>query len=205
MANAVEKIGKAFRYGGTPVPWTVSWTGEEGGFRLDKCPVFDRKLAIFQDVAPGVGKPAFGKPHSQRQREAIGLGLCDLCGRPLKAATKVSLSHARPVPHGADGWAILQVEPLSHKDCAAIALRHCPSLRRDIREGKLRVRQVFAWRAQVAIMSDEYVATITGIRAIALGHAKVELQRWIDRDAAWLGVDVLGDPPSKSLGFQVGR
>ena len=203
MANAVAKMGKAFRYGGTPVPWTVSWTGEEGGFHLAACPVFDGRLAIFQDVAPGVGKPAFGKPHSQRQREAIGLGLCDLCGRPLKASTKVSLSHARPVPHGAEGWAILQVEPLSHKACAAVALRHCPSLRRDIRKGTLRVRQVFAWRAQAAIMSDEYVATITGQRAIAIGHAKVELIRWQDRDAAWLDVDLV-DPPTQSIGFEVG-
>lgn len=193
---------KALRYGGIPVPWTVAWSGEESGFRLERCPIFDGQVAIFQDIAPGVGKPAFGKPHCQRQREAIGRGLCDLCGGSLKTSTKVSLSHARIVPHGAEGPCVMQVEPLSHKACAAIALRHCPSLRRDAREGTLFVRQVTRYRAQAAIMSAEYIETITGLKATAVGHAKVELIRWKDRDAAWLGVDLVDR--SAAIPFEVG-
>jgi hypothetical protein len=121
-----------------------------------------------------------------RQREAIARGLCDTCGKPLKLATKVSLSHARPQPHGAQGWAILQVEPMMHRRCAAISAKHCPALRRDIEEGSIKVRQVTRWRAQCAIMSAEYVETLTGRHIKALGHAKVELLDWIDRDLAWL-------------------
>ena len=134
----------------------------------------------------GAGKPEFSKPHMNRQRECIARGLCDLCGKSLKASTKVSLSHARPVPHSAAGWEILQVEPLLHRRCAAESLRYCPSLKRDIENGTLMVRQVMTWRAQAAIMSEEFTASVTGRRIKALGHAKVQLVKWTDRDLTWL-------------------
>lgn len=95
------------RFGSAAVPWTASWSAREEEFYLAPCPHFGRQAALCQPSAPGEGKPLFGKPHSNRQREAIARGLCDLCGKSLKTATKVSLSHARPQPHGADGWAIL--------------------------------------------------------------------------------------------------
>lgn len=172
------------RFGKTAVPWTVSWSAEEEHF-LAIDPFFKR-LALCQISAPEQGKPMFGKPHSNRQREAIARCLCDLCGRSIKTATKVSLSHARPVPHGANGWAILQVEPMLHRTCAAESMRFCPSLRRDLDQGTLMVRQVTRWRAQAALMSAEYVETVTGRREVATGHAKVELIEWIDRDEVWL-------------------
>lgn len=177
------------RFGNTPVPYTASWSAEET-FSLGRCRYFGG-VALCQAEAVGEGKPLFGKPHSQRQREAIALQLCDLCGRSLKASTKVSLSHARPQPHGAEGWAVLQVEPLLHKECAAESMRFCPSLRRDIVNASLFVRQVTRHRAQCAIMSAEYVESVTGVAVKALGHAKVELIQWIDRDAAWLGISML--------------
>src|SRR5690606_1059318 len=76
-------------WGNVPVPYTASWTEEEHFF-LDFCP-YACATAICQRVAPGQGKPQFGKPHMNRQREAIARNLCDLCGRPLKHRTKVSL------------------------------------------------------------------------------------------------------------------
>ena len=172
------------RFGATAIPWTVSWSAEET-FSLGKCHVF-HKRAIMQISDPGVGKPLFGKPHSNRQREAIGRCLCDLCGRSIKLATKVSLSHARPQPHGALGWAILQVEPMLHRECAAESCRWCPSLKRDIEHGTLMIRQVHRWRAQCAVMSETYVESVTGEARKALGHAKVELIHWTDRDIDWL-------------------
>ena len=48
------------------------------------------------------------------------------------------------------------------------------------------IRQVTRWRAQCAVMSPEYVETVTGHSRKALGHGKVELLEWIDRDLAWL-------------------
>lgn len=80
----------------------------------------------------------------------------------------------------------MQVEPLLHRRCAIESMRFCPSLRRDVANGTLFIRQVTSHRAQCAIMSEEYVESMTGQRVKALGHAKVELIKWIDRDAAWL-------------------
>lgn len=171
-------------YGGVPVPYTVSWSAEEA-FQVGHCR-FGRGRAIMQAEARGQGKPQFGKPHAQRQREVIALGLCDLCGRPLAARTKVSLSHARIRDNGAEGPAVLQVEPLLHRECARISMRHCPSLRRDIERGSLMVRQVTRYRVQTAIMDEVYVESVTGQRVKALGHAKVELRQWVDRNAEWL-------------------
>jgi hypothetical protein len=178
----------ALRWGEVPVPFTSAWTAEET-FRVDVCP-YARVPAICQEVRPGEGKPRFGTPHSQRQRQAVILGLCDLCARPLKNTTRVSLSHARP-RNGAEGMCVMQVEPLAHRACAAESIRHCPSLKRDIRAGTLMVRQVIKARPQLAIIAPEYLAEyVPGYQAKPtdriVGHAKVELQRWVDRDEAWL-------------------
>jgi len=176
-------------FGNTPVPYTVAWTGEERFF-VERCP-YARAMAICQEVAPGQGKPTFGKPHMQRQRETIAKGLCDLCGKPLKSRTKVSLSHARTNMHGAEGPCVMQVEPLLHRDCAAICMRYCPSLRRDVAAGTLMVRQVTRYRVQFAIIGPEHVGLyVPGYIAKPsdriTGHAKVELIRWKDRSAEWL-------------------
>jgi len=177
-------------FGNVPVPYTVSWSEEQGSF-IGSCPHAGGRRAICQAESRGSGKPIFGKPHSQRQREVIANDLCDLCARPLKNRTKVSLSHARPQPHGANGWAVLQVEPLLHKECAATSMQHCPSLRRDIRNGTLMVRQVLRHRVQFAVMAPQYVAHYVPDYAVnptdrIIGHAKVELLEWRERDEGWL-------------------
>lgn len=172
-------------YGTLPVPYTASWSDEETSFFVGHC-AFANGLAVCQDSARGQGKPQFGKPHCQRQREAVARGLCDLCGKPLKARTKVSLSHARPIIHAARVGDILQVEPLLHRECAATSMRHCPALKRDIETGSLKVRQVTRYGVQFAVMSPEYVHTIAGQYCKAIGHAKVQLLAWVDRDQAWL-------------------
>lgn len=185
QADVTRLVKGALMYGGVPVPNTASWTAEES-FRVGPCRFADGRVSILQEVAQGSGKPLFGKPHAQRQRQAIADGLCDLCAKPLAARTKVSLSHARVRHNGAEGPAVLQVEPLLHRECAAISMRHCPSLRRDIAAGTLMIRQVTRYRVQIAVMDEVYVESITGERCKALGHAKVELLAWKDRDADWL-------------------
>lgn len=175
---------KPLMYGSVPVPWTASWSEEESFF-LARCPYAGR-LALCQPERPGEGRPMFGKPHSIRQRKAIALGLCDLCARPLAGRTKVSLSHAKIYGHGAEGPAILQVEPMLHRECALVSMRHCPSLRRDIKAETLMIRQVTRYRVQMALMDATYTEEMTGEARIAVGHAKIELIRWVDRDEAWL-------------------
>lgn len=172
-------------YGGVPVPYTVSWSAEEKTEHIAVCP--HAKLdAICQHSNPGVGKPKFGAPHVNRQRETIAKDNCDLCGKPLKNRTKVSLSHARPRENGHSYGDILQVEPLLHKECAAISMQHCPSLKRDVKEGTLFVRQVTSHKVQFAIYSEQGTFEATGVRQKAICYAKVQLIKWKDRDADWL-------------------
>lgn len=184
-----------FHYGGTPVPYTVSWTDEARQF-VGFCP-HAKRPALRQVAGAGGGKPQFGTPHSDRQREVIALGLCDLCAKPLKSRTKVSLSHAHwrnnaAVDRLATG--ILQVEPLLHRECAAISMRFCPSLRRDAAAGTLMIRQVTRFRVQFAVMAPEFIAHYVPDYTAQpedriIGHAKVELLGWLDRDPDWLAAD----------------
>lgn len=181
-------------WGNVPVPWTVSWTGEERQFvAID--PQIGRR-ALMQDELPGQGKPVFGKPHAQRQRRCIIECRCDICGKPITVAqSKVSLSHAAWRENAAKGsvTGILQVEPFCHRACARVAIEWCPSLKRDIDRGTLFIRQVKNYRMQIAIIGIEYVPEyVPGYmkrpedgRGVA-GHAKIELITWKDRDQKWL-------------------
>ncbi len=171
-------------YGSTPVPYTVSWTGE-GQMFLGRCPHAKRD-AICENANRGVGKPRFGAPHMMRQREAIAKRLCDLCGKSIRNSTKVSLSRARPQAHAAQFGDILQVEPLLHRKCAAICLEHCPSLKSQLADGSLIIRQVYGHACQFAIYSEQGTFEAVGVRRKSVSHAKVHLQKYAERDLAWL-------------------
>ena len=171
-------------WGQVPVPYTVAWTDEEPIF-LAKCKWANR-TAICQVENRGSGKPKFGSPHMNRQRQVIAEGRCDLCGQRLNAATKVSLSQARPVVHAAKAFDILQVEPLLHRKCAAICYGHCPSLKRQREDGTLHIRQVFRYQVQFALYSEEGTFQATGIRQKSISHAKVQRIKFADLDLDWL-------------------
>lgn len=175
---------RALMWGNVPVPYAASWTEEETFF-VGHCQYSGRE-AICQTEKRGEGKPLFGKPHAIRQRELIGRDLCDLCAKPLKIRTKASLSHARPQPHAFRVGDILQVEPMLHRDCAAKCVEFCPSLKRDVEFGTLKIRQVLKHHVQFAIMDEIYTEQMTGKAHRAVGHAKVQLVKWIDRDLDWL-------------------
>ena len=178
------------RFGHTAVPYTVSWMAEQKQF-IGFCP-YARMRALRMLHDPGVGKPLFGKPHCDRQRQTIALGWCDLCGKPLKNRTKVSLSHARERLNAAlGGTGVLQVEPLLHRECAAESMKFCPSLKRDLAAGSLLVRQVNRYRVQFALMAPEFIQHYVPDYQPKptdriVGHAKVEPLKWLDRDHDWL-------------------
>jgi hypothetical protein len=173
-------------WGSVPVPYAALWTGEAGGMHIAVCP-YAKTIACCDTTRRGSGKPVFGKPHMGRQRELITNDLCDLCAKHFRNRTRVSLSHARAIATGGQGPCVMQVEPMVHKDCALICVEHCPSLKRDIERGTLFVRQVLKHRHQFAILTEAAVEEFCGERrGGVIGHAKVELQRWIDRDLSWL-------------------
>lgn len=168
-----------------PVPRVALWTAEDRNF-LAPDPLVRGQIAVCNDEAQGQGKPVFGTPHMQRQRKFVIEGLCDLCGRPLKGRSKVSLSHASERV-GAAGLCVMQVEPMLHRECAAISLVHCPSLRRDTRANALHIRLVTRYRVQLAQLTGDATEQFTGTRHPgAIGHAKIELLDWQDKDLSWL-------------------
>lgn len=179
--------GAAFTYGDVPVPHTVLWSAEDQNF-LAPDEWADGHTAICNPDRQGEGRPRFGKPHMQRQRRAVVLGLCDLCGKPLKGHSKVSLSHAKVRRGAGDQLVVMQVEPLLHKPCAAISMAHCPSLKRDIRDGRLMVRLVAQYQVQLALMTTAAVKEFTGEDKTGevVGHAKIVLLKWRDMDEDWL-------------------
>ena len=166
------------RYGDIPVPLPVMWSAEEEYF-VAECPVF-HKPAICQHEARGEGVPRFGRPHTIRQRRAMALVLCDLCGKPLRNATKISLSS-----FGSDcreGMLLSQVEPLLHVECARVSVEHCPALRRQLRDGRMRARQVFACRPRPTVASAEerhsFVPDYDGLDV--LGLSVMDVTKWRD-------------------------
>ncbi|MBB3937693.1 hypothetical protein [Aureimonas phyllosphaerae] len=89
--------------------------------------------------------------------------------------------------NAAEGPAILQVEPLMHRECAALSVRHCPSLKRDIADGKIEIRRVARTRLQFAQLTGDATMEFCGIRRPGVvGHAKIELLAWVDKTLSWL-------------------
>lgn len=173
-------------YGNVPVPFTASWSSEED-MTIAPCRYAGARPAVCQSISPGVGRPLFAKPHMVRQRQAMALDLCDLCGRPLKGRTKVSLSHASLRFNAAEGSAVLQVEPLLHRECAAVSVRHCPSLQRDIAEGRLDVRRVTRSRVQLAQLTGAATMEFCGVnRPGTVGHAKIDILSSVSMPLEWL-------------------
>ncbi len=174
------------RYGEIPVPYPVMWSAENEYF-VDQCTWF-KQPAICQKQARGEGMPQFGRPHVVRQRRAMALELCDLCNKPLKTSTKISLSN-----FGADypdGYLLSQVEPLLHVECARLSIRHCPALQRQLREGRMRVRQVLQCRARATTASaEERASFVPGYSGPdIIGLAVMDVRKWRDVTAnGWLG------------------
>lgn len=172
-----------YRYGDIPVPWTVMWSSEGDCF-VDDCQWFHAP-AICQRQAQGEGVPRFGRPHPMRQRKVMACGLCDICAKSLANHAAISLSY-----FGGDypeSCILTQVEPLLHADCARLSIANCPSLRRQLREGRMRVRRALKYKARPTLAEPEdcerFVPGYGGCPLIGL--AVMDLLRWRDVTASW--------------------
>lgn len=172
-------------YGKLPVPWTTAWSGENR-FEVRYCP-YAKRAALWQPEAPGVGKPDFAKPHSVRQRRAMVECRCDICGKPLKNASKLSLSQESARQVQGIGVALLVVEAMMHTDCARVALSFCPSLKRQALEGSLKIRQVFRWRTIISTLTADATEEFAGVRREgAGGHIKLQILKFEPVSLRWL-------------------
>lgn len=145
---------KLLEYGNTPVPQTTEW-GREAGYFIAPCLYAGGRLAFCQHTKqnePG-DRPAYGRQHFGRQRRAAVLGLCDLCARPLRGATKISLSR-----HLVSVHPVIQLEPLLHRECAVISMGACPDLRKGVAAGNLVVRRVTRWRPLLDTVAPHFVS-----------------------------------------------
>jgi hypothetical protein len=165
-------------YGEIAVPWAAMWS-EEAEYFVAECPYF-QKPAICQREAQGRGVPKFGSPHVSRQRKLHALCLCDICAKPLKTSTKISMSNFG----GTDrpGMVLTQSEPLSHVECAQMSLQQCPSLKRQAESGRLRIRQVYRFKARATVATAaERIRFVPDYKGPAiLGLAVVDLLGWRD-------------------------
>jgi hypothetical protein len=173
-------------WGNIQIPWTASWSSEST-FTVEPCPWAGGKMALCQNESPGVGKPQFATPHSNRQRQAMAQQLCDICARPFLGRTRVSLSQESPRQVPGLGFVPLAVEPLVHKGCGVVALRQCPELQRQAAKGILRIRQVSACWLVEQRLNEAATMEFAGVKhSGAVGHLKLAITRFVDRDAAWL-------------------
>lgn len=172
-------------YGKIPVSFSVAWT-EEKAFWIAPCPYAFGKAAVHQQDAPGIGKPTFAKPHMNRQRKSIREGLCDICAKPVRVKTKVSFSEERWVDVQGQSMPLV-IEPLCCRECAVIAIEHCPHLKRRIGEGAIVVRQVFKYRVVASMLTGAATLEFCGADAPGtIGHLKMELTNYKDRNLEWL-------------------
>ena len=167
------------QYGNIIVPWPVMWS-EEDEYFVGICPWF-KVPAICQNEAQGQGIPRFGRPHAVRQRKMMLFGLCDVCAKPLRNRTKISMSRSF-VRASREERTLTQVEPLLHAECAALSLKYCPSLQRQSEGGRLSIKQVFRYRPRPLPAQPEdratFVPDYTGPDIIGL--AGIDLLSWRD-------------------------
>lgn len=178
----------AISYGDFPVPYSAAWT-VESSFFIAPCKYANGMNALHQNAAPGQGKPTFAKPHMNRQRESIAMGLCDICALPMRNRTKVSMSE--------DTWTDVQgvrmplvIEPLCCRTCAAVAVKHCPHLKRRIDAGDIIVRQVYKYDVVFSTLTGDATMEFCGVHAPGtIGHLKMRLRKSQLRSLHWITGD----------------
>lgn len=111
---------------GRVIPWVAAWSSETWGKSLFE-PGLGRN-ALFTMGRQGRGKPVFGVLNEPRQRDAMLVGICQVCGtRILERDQRFVADPAPGRIQGREG--IVVTEPWAHGYCMAYALEHCPALR----------------------------------------------------------------------------
>jgi len=137
---------------GVDAPWVISWSEEES-FDIRPCRWVEGRLAVWQPHRSGSGRPLFARPHSVRQRKAIRLGLCSMCGEPIRMPTAPWWFGLGVWLHGGEktGPIFMTQEPGLHRACAVRAAEMCPHLK---------ARHLVA--APMPIMAADIAASIVG-------------------------------------------
>jgi hypothetical protein len=176
-------------YGKTPVASSVIWSEEKvvRPWALRPCEFASGVMAVCPPDKRGQGKPIFGATHPLRQRQAVQSWLCEVCRKPIKLKTKISLSNERNTMVDGVGIVPLVVEPLCCVKCAWLSCQHCPHLKARVADGTILVRQVFKVEFVAQQLNAEATMEFCGFEAPGvIGHIKLALTKYELRDLAWL-------------------
>ena len=109
-------------------PWNASGSAEEA-YEVRPCRWAGGKLAMWSPHRPGEGRPIFAKPHMVRQRRSIAEMRCTVCGERTGKGYYDRWWFGLGKSNVA-GFAFVTTEAPVHRDCAKLAQRQCPHLRR---------------------------------------------------------------------------
>jgi hypothetical protein len=103
-------------------------------------------------------------------------------------------------------------ERLLHKACAAIAVDHCPKLKRDVREGILGIREMLKFDVRMSYDKPESIAErfVSGFMPVGksriVGYVEVLLVKARLRSLEWLnGAAIFGVTAGQNNPRQVGQ
>ncbi|WP_433889865.1 hypothetical protein [Streptomyces sp. CA-111067] len=136
-----------------PVPFAAVWSGERNdtgqlhirtgrkgvpslAYRDERPEDRDRHGVLWARTtwAPGSGTPQFADMHPLRQRDAMLLKLCQVCGKPADRTREGWLfleargPHTLDLPDPADPYQGFTSKPPVCSGCAVLAARMCPHL-----------------------------------------------------------------------------
>ncbi|MDX8035225.1 hypothetical protein SK803_33855 [Lentzea sp. BCCO 10_0856] len=126
-------------------PYITAWTAEQDlpnrivqrrgiGYATELQTDRDLNGVLWQQTPQrqGSGRPEFGRAHPLRQRRAMELLLCQVCGGPASRTGDGVLWLHRDHRDDWPGWpeGMASVEPPVCASCVAVSLRHCPALRK---------------------------------------------------------------------------
>lgn len=134
-----------------PIPWITPYVDAEGLLPQRTVPT-GRGPMLACACRLGEGRPLFGRQCPHRQRRAMRLRLCGVCGTPLPVrgpSLFIALDSAADPDGGPD--IAVSVEPAVHELCALYSASGCRALLRDPSRLPVAIAERYELRDQVAV------------------------------------------------------
>jgi hypothetical protein len=161
-----------------PVPALVEVPGSGIAYADERVSDRDGRgvLWLRSSWAPGKGRPVFGQVHPMRQRRAMRLLLCQVCGGPADRTEDGVLwlvkDHRDDWPGWPDGTG--ETEPPICRDCVQLSVRLCPALRRGA--VLIRARRYPIAGVRGALYTGGPAPRMVGDVAVGFGSNRI---RWV--------------------------
>ena len=111
------------------VPWFATWSGEAE--HSDRpCPYSGDLPAVWQPDRIGEGTPNLARFHLVRARRMAAERRCQVCGEPMEGSPIFIYPRGAWIPTD-QGWRFRLHDYQVHEQCARLAERYCPFLRKE--------------------------------------------------------------------------